>query len=157
MPRVFIGLGSNLGDRRGHLLAARDQLAQLPRTGLIAFSDIYETAPVGPVEQGAFLNAAAELDTQLPPAELLEHLQRVEASRGRPPRHLRQHWGPRQLDLDILFYGGDRITLDQLTIPHPRLHERWFVLKPLHDLAPDFTHPALKKTIAELLAALPPT
>lgn len=151
MATATIGIGSNLGDRHAHIQHAFQSLATLPDTRVIATSSVYETAPVGPVEQGMFLNAAAALETRLPPLELLAGLQRIEAAAGRAGKEDRVRWGPRELDMDILFYDHLTLTLSGLVIPHPQLHKRWFVLKPLADVAPDFIHPELGKSITELL------
>src|SRR5690606_37055540 len=126
VARVFIGIGSNLGDRAGHLRRARFALAQIPQTRLVAFRDILETEPVGPIAQDRFLNAVAELHTTLSPAELRAALVQIEEGAGREPVDARTRWGPRVLDLDILLYD-DRIVDDpELRIPHPRMHERLF-------------------------------
>ena len=151
MARAFIAIGSNLGDRPGHLERARMQLAKLPRTRLVDFSSTYETAPVGPVEQGDFLNAAAMLDTQLAPSQLMEALDQIEREAGRPAGPDRVKWGPRTLDLDLVLYGHEVISSETLVVPHPLMHERWFVLKPLAELAPEAVHPILQMTVAELL------
>lgn len=141
-----IGLGANLGDPRATLAAARNELARLPRTVLRAFSPLYRSAPVdaaGP----EFVNAVALVDTELPAPALLAELQRIEAAHGRerPYRN-----APRTLDLDLLLYGEERIDTPQLTVPHPRLHQRAFVLRPLADVAPAALIPGLG-TAAELL------
>lgn len=154
MARVFIGIGSNMGDRRGHIALARQALAELPRTRLVKFSPVYETAPVGPVQQEPFLNAAAELQTSLTPHSLLGELAAIEARAGRTPQDKRLKWGPRTLDLDILLYDDQVICGDELRVPHPMMHQRWFVLKPLADLDPKAVHPALEMTIGDLLKAL---
>lgn len=151
MARVFIGLGSNVGDRQAHLEQARAALAALPGTRLVAFSPVYETDPVGPVEQGPFLNAVAELATSLEPAVLRSALVAIETRAGREPVELRQRWGPRTLDLDLLLYDDQVIDTPELSVPHPRLHERVFVLRPLCDLAPEVVHPTLGVTMRELL------
>jgi len=151
MTRVFIGIGSNVGDRRGYIELARRELVALPRTALVKFSSIIETAPVGPVEQGAYLNAAAELDTQLDPFDLLDGLAAIEAKAGREPRKTRVKWGPRTLDLDILLFSDRVISHDELVVPHPMLHERWFVLRPLAELDAGVVHPVLEMTVGELL------
>ena len=155
MMLVHLGLGSNEGDRLRQLHLARRALGRLPATRLEAFSPIYETAPVGPVSQGAFLNAAAAILTALDPYELLDALAGIETRAGRPPRHHRQKWGPRPLDLDVLLIGNQVLSTDELVVPHPLMHERWFVLKPLADIAPRAVHPLLEMSIAELLSYLP--
>lgn len=150
---VHLGLGSNLGDRAGHLRHALDRLASLPGTRLVAVSDFVETEPVGPVAQGPFLNAAAAVETGLAPRELLSHLHALERERGRD-RATGERWGPRTLDIDILLY--DDLVIDEpgLTIPHPRLHERLFALGPLAQIAPDARVPRFGRSVSELLEAL---
>ena len=154
MATAFIGVGSNLGDRAGYIDLARQSLAELPGTRLAGFSTVYETAAAGPVAQGDFLNAAAELDTQLDPFELLEALAGIERGGGRPATEPRVKWGPRTLDLDILLYGDQVISTAALVVPHPLMHERWFVLRPLAELAPGALHPVLRKTAGEMLRDL---
>lgn len=133
--RAFLGLGSNLGDRRQYL---RDALAALP--DLTRVSPVYETDPVGgPEEQGAYLNVVAELDTELSPRELLEVCRGLEAAAGRV-REVR--WGPRTLDVDVLLVGDLQVDEPDLVVPHPRWRERRFVLAPLRDLAPDLASEA---------------
>jgi 2-amino-4-hydroxy-6-hydroxymethyldihydropteridine diphosphokinase len=153
MERVFVGLGSNVGDREASLRAAAAGLGRLPQTRLVGVSPVYETPPVGPIGQGPYLNAAAHLETQLLALELLEHLRDIEAAAGRGPQQ-RIHWGPRVLDLDILLFGQQVISTDRLTVPHPLMHDRWFVLRPLADLAPGVVHPLLQMTSAALLENL---
>jgi 2-amino-4-hydroxy-6-hydroxymethyldihydropteridine diphosphokinase len=155
LPQVtaYVALGSNLGDRRAALGGAITALAQLPGTILMAASPVIETAPVGPVEQGPFLNAVVAVQTTLTPRELLAALHNLERRAG---RHRRERWGPRTLDLDLLLYGC--LTLDEpgLTIPHPRLHERRFVLQPLAAIASHVVIPGLGQTVSRLLRTLPP-
>lgn len=127
--RVFLSLGSNLGDRMEHL---RQGVESLP--GLVAVSPVYETAPVGGPDQGAFLNIVAELDVDLDPYELLGLCHRIESAAQRV-RDVR--WGPRTLDVDIIWMDGVEMDTERLTIPHVRWKERRFVLAPLRDLAPD--------------------
>ncbi|MDQ2725400.1 MAG: 2-amino-4-hydroxy-6-hydroxymethyldihydropteridine diphosphokinase [Actinomycetota bacterium] len=132
--RAFLGIGSNLGDRRAYLEAA---VAALP--DVVAVSPVYETDPVGgPADQGAYLNAVVELRTSLSPHQLLGAARRAEAAAGRE-RH--QRWGPRTLDVDILLVGELTEDDEELTVPHPRMWERGFVLIPLADLAPEMVTP----------------
>jgi 2-amino-4-hydroxy-6-hydroxymethyldihydropteridine diphosphokinase len=129
--RVYVALGSNLGDREAHLAHARARLATLPRTRLVAMSSVEETAPLGPVPQGPYWNQMALLETELSPAELLRHLHVIERERGRV-RSVR--WGPRTLDLDIVRFGDRRLQEPGLTIPHPELPRRDFWLREITEL-----------------------
>jgi 2-amino-4-hydroxy-6-hydroxymethyldihydropteridine diphosphokinase len=144
-----IGIGSNVGDRRGHIESARATLEQLPRTALLRVSTVSETEAVGPISQGRYLNAAALVHTEFPPLELLGHLLEIERARGRR-RETEQRWGPRTLDLDLLLYGDLVIDEPGLSLPHPRMHERLFVLGPLAEIAPDLPVPTLGRTVREL-------
>ena len=154
MPRIttaYIGLGSNVGDRARHLEDGARLLVE--RTGARArVSPVYETAPLDYVDQTSFLNAVVELAGELPPPfELLDICLTIEVALGRR-REIAK--GPRTLDLDLLLYDACVTRDDRLTLPHPRLHERRFVLEPLSDLAPDAMHPTLGRTIRELRDAL---
>ncbi|MGN2254749.1 2-amino-4-hydroxy-6-hydroxymethyldihydropteridine diphosphokinase [Frateuria sp. GZRe12] len=135
MTRAFVALGGNLGDTRAILRQALDALGALPRTHLVAQSRFYRTPPWGLREQPPFLNAAAALDTALGPHELLDALLRIERDAGRVRDG--ERWGPRTLDLDLLHMDGLVLNDDRLTLPHPRIAERAFVLLPLAELAPD--------------------
>jgi len=152
MVRAFVGLGSNLGDREGTLRAAVGRLRALPRTRVVAVSTLRDTEPVGELEQPRFLNGAVELETELPARELLDALLELERRFGRDRSAAPLH-GPRTLDLDLLLYGDDRIVEPGLTVPHPRLHERRFVLEPLAELDPSLEVPG-KDPVQTLLARL---
>jgi 2-amino-4-hydroxy-6-hydroxymethyldihydropteridine diphosphokinase len=132
--RAYIGLGSNLGDRLGYLQLGVDALALVPGVVVVAVSRVYETAPVGGPPQDAYLNAVVAIETNLDPHDLLHRGQQIEE---RAARERVERWGPRTLDVDILLIDGVRADTDDLTIPHPRMWERGFVLAPLRDVAPD--------------------
>jgi 2-amino-4-hydroxy-6-hydroxymethyldihydropteridine diphosphokinase len=129
--RVFVALGSNLGDREGHLAYARARLGALPATRLVALSRVEETAPLGPLPQGPYLNQMALLETGLAPAALLAELHAIEAERG---RERGRRWGPRTLDLDIVRFGNRELRDPALVIPHPELAHRPFWLRELAEL-----------------------
>lgn len=150
MALAFIALGSNVGDRDAHLSYARAELEDLG--ALEAVSSVYETAPVGGPAQGPFLNQVVALDTAAEPEALLRALLTLERARGRR-RDAGVPNGPRTLDLDLLFYDDRAIRTASLTVPHPRLHERRFVLEPLAEIAPDHVHPTLFRSARALLAA----
>ena len=145
---AYIGLGSNLHGPARQLQAAIEMLGRLTRTRLIAQSSLYRSAPFGGIEQPDFMNAAASVLTQLSAQELLAELQQIEVRRGRDRDEVR--WGPRVLDLDLLVYGGMTIADPDLTVPHPGIAERNFVLLPLQEIAPDIVIPGLGR-----LASLP--
>ncbi len=145
---VFIGAGSNVGDRLQNLQHALEMLDELPLTFVEGVSGIYISEPLGYTDQDWFYNAAFRLCTGLTPERLLSYCKRIEVLIGRPADHPR--WGPRVIDLDILLHGDTVCNLGHLTIPHPELHNRKFALLPLRDLA-DPVHPVLGKKMHELL------
>ncbi len=152
MVTCLIALGSNLGDRCAVLTEAIRQLAAHPDIHLLTRSAWFHTQPVGgPTGQGAFVNAAVRVETSLAPEALWEVLHGIEQQLG---RERRERWAARRVDLDLLLYGERVLRTPQLTIPHPRMHERLFVLEPLAELAPHAMHPVLKKTVRELLDGL---
>ncbi|MEW6354907.1 MAG: 2-amino-4-hydroxy-6-hydroxymethyldihydropteridine diphosphokinase [Planctomycetota bacterium] len=147
----YIGLGSNVGDREENLRGALALLRESGGIEVTKVSSFHETAPVGGPPQGKFLNAAAEVRTALAPEELLDRLQAIERNLG---RERTVKWGPRTVDLDILLYGDVVIQTERLTVPHPLMHERRFVLGPLNEIAPGAVHPVFGKTVSELLGGL---
>jgi len=147
---AFVGIGSNLGDREANLRSAIELLSAEDGIEVVAVSEVRETEPVGPVDQGPFLNGVVQVKTALPPVELLERLLSVESRLGRVRT---ERWGPRTIDLDLLLYGSERVDEPGLTVPHPRLHERRFALEPLLDLDPTLEIPELGP-ISTLLAEL---
>ncbi len=147
MHTAYIALGTNLGNRLTNLKAALT--AFTPQMTVLEKSHIYETLPWGYTDQPSFLNQAAKVETYLEPEPLLRHLKRLEVVLGREPTFQN---GPRLIDLDLLFFDDFVVKTSGLTIPHPRLHERAFVLVPLNDIAPDLVHPEFKKTVREMLA-----
>lgn len=150
---VYIGLGANLADPRAQVERAVQALARLPSSRLVQVSRLYRTAPVGPADQPDYINAAARLNTRLAPQALLGALQGIERDHGRVRDGTR--WGPRTLDLDILVFGSRRVSEPGLTLPHPEVHRRAFVLVPLAEVAPaDLDIPGQGR-LAALLAAVP--
>jgi len=147
---AFVGIGSNLGDREAHLSRAIELLSAEDAIEVSGVSQIRETEPVGPVEQGPFLNAAVQVETELAPRELLDRLLDIEQRMGRVRR---ERFGPRTIDLDLLLYGNEVVDEPGLTVPHPRLSERRFALEPLADLDPSLTIPGAGP-ISALLAEL---
>ena len=149
---AYIAVGSNMGDSRGHIAKALGQLEKHKDIQVTKVSGLLETLPYGGVEQENFVNGMFEIRTLLTPEELLRELHKIEASEG---RERKIHWGPRTLDLDIIFYDDLIYSSEDLVIPHVDMENRYFVLKPLSELAPNFRHPITHKTVAQMLAELP--
>ena len=149
---VYLSFGSNMGDREAYIKIALDALEHIRGCRLRQVSELLVTKPYGGVEQEDFLNGCLELETLLTPQELLEELHRIEQEAG---RERKIHWGPRTLDLDIIFYDDLVYASDDLAIPHIDMENRYFVLKPLSELAPNFRHPITHKTVTQMLSELP--
>lgn len=148
---VYLSLGANLGDRAASLNAAIERLSSLGK--VVSVSDFYETEPMEVRDQPWFLNCAVKLETEKAAAEVLTGILDIESSMG---RHRIQKKGPRTIDIDILLFGPSVIETKGLTVPHPAMHERRFVLEPLAEIAPYAIHPALHRTVKDLLDSLPP-
>ena len=148
--RVFLGLGSNIGERQDFLNRAAAEIARLPGGRLIWCSSVYETEPYGNAAQGKFLNAVAEIETPLGPPLLMEEVKRIEKSVGRTPS---ARWGPREIDIDILLYDGLVHAGEGVEVPHPDMERRKFVLVPLREIAPDLIHPVSGMTVSEMADA----
>lgn len=148
MSRATVGLGSNMGDRERLIRAALALLNEVPGTEVIKVSSLYDSESAGDPSEPDYLNAAALLETDRPPRQLLWHLLLIEARLG---RERRKKWGPRPIDLDLLFHDSKIVDEPDLILPHPRILERPFVLVPLEELDPDFVHPVAGRTIHDLL------
>jgi 2-amino-4-hydroxy-6-hydroxymethyldihydropteridine diphosphokinase len=148
---VFIGLGSNLGDRRANIVDALDRIRKLPDTRIVKESSFYESEPHGDAKTW-FVNGAIEIETELSPDNLLKRLKAIESAMGRK-RVKGKRWGSRIIDLDILFFGPLVVRKRTLKIPHPEVPNRRFVLLPLSELAPQLIHPVLQVTVSDLLAS----
>ncbi len=150
MHRAFIAIGTNLGDRKRNIELAVKKM-EANQIAVIKKSPVYSTMPYGYKNQPMFLNCVVEAQTDMSVEELLHTLQKIEKEMGRTKKI---HWSPRIIDLDIIFFDSDIINKPDLQIPHPDMQNRDFVLKPLKDIAPDFVHPVLRKTVKELLEQL---
>lgn len=151
MKKAFIGIGSNLGDRRQNCVQAVERLGEVQGCKFVRCSRWYLTSPVGLKDQNRFVNGVACLDVEIPARELLARLLFIEAAMGRVRG---RKWGPRLIDLDLLLYGMDIVEESDLKVPHPHMHLRRFVLVPLAEVAPDAIHPVLNKRVFELLQEL---
>jgi len=149
--KVYVGLGSNLGERESMIRLALEDLSRLPETQLVRASSLYDTEPVGEVDQPNFLNAVAQLETGLSARQLMWNLRLIEKRLGRVRT---RRWGPRTMDLDLLFYGDEVIEDPDLRVPHPELSARSFVLVPLLELDPLLVHPVTRETLLHLLSRL---
>ena len=156
MPhRVYIGIGSNLGDRKANALEAVDRVSKLPGTRVVRASSLYESEPLGDAKTW-FVNSVIEIETELAPDALLRKLKAIEKAMGRR-RVKGKRWGSRVIDLDILLADHDIVESRSLRIPHPEMHKRRFVLLPLAELAPHVVHPHLGQTVSALLATVKDT
>lgn len=148
MNPIFVGLGSNRGDRLAFLRSAVRELGRLNNTALVHYSSVYETEPVGKKDQAYFLNAVVELSSDLSVTALQGECRTIETVLGRTKT---ERWGPREIDLDLLYYGSELHVSEDLVVPHPERANRRFVLVGLHELAPDFLDPVLDRSVADLL------
>ena len=151
--QVFIGVGSNLGNRRAYYQQALALMAGLPRTSIVRASSLYESEPIGEAKHW-YVNGVVELETGLSPQQLLGRLQKIESALGRKRTARTKKWASRTIDLDIVLFDKYVVNEERLKIPHPEMHRRRFVLLPLSELAPQFMHPRLGATVTELLAGL---
>ena len=148
---AYVGIGSNLGDKVGHCQRAIAEILKVNRHRLLGQSSLYKTQPIGYTSQDWFVNGVIKIGTDLEPTDLLRMLKGVERRLGRVETF---RWGPRLIDLDILFFDEKKVETEELKIPHPLAHERGFVLVPLAEIDPDLIHPVFKKTVQELLEGL---
>jgi 2-amino-4-hydroxy-6-hydroxymethyldihydropteridine diphosphokinase len=148
---VYIGIGSNVGDKVRQCEQAISEILKIDRHKLLTKSSLFKTKPLGYTLQDWFVNGVIKIETEMEPLELLRTLKRVELQLGRTPTF---QWGPRAIDLDILFFDDEEVRTEELQIPHPRLYERQFVLIPLAEIDRHLVHPTLKKTVGKLLEEL---
>lgn len=152
MPKSYLGLGSNIGDRISFIEKAYREINNIQDTKIINKSSLYETEPWGEIKQDDFLNSVTEIDTNLDSASLLKELKNIEKKIG---RNKTNKWAEREIDIDLLFYGNEIIENEFMNVPHLQIENRKFVLLPMSEIAPDFIHPVLKKSIAVLLNETP--
>lgn len=155
MTRVYLSLGSNEGDTLSNIIEAIGEVLALEGVKPAGAGGFYETEPQGGVDQEWFLNTAVAIETDRTPDDLLTELKAIEERMGRDPAA--ERWGPRIIDIDILFYGGETVASDRLTIPHPEVHRRRFALRPVADIDAGFIHPGLGLSVGDLLSGLPET
>ena len=148
IDKIFLGLGSNKGDRLKYLQQAIKEISSQDKCRVVNFSSIYETTPLGNAEQGNYYNAVVEIETVLGAYDLFFFLKSIEAKLGRDA--IFEKWGPREIDIDLLFYNNLTYDNNQLTLPHPEILKRDFVIIPLLEIAPGFVHPLLKKPFDEI-------
>lgn len=151
---VYLSIGSNIGDRIGNCKKAVEELNSSKGVNVLSRSSLYETEPEGLNEQPSFINLAVKIETELGPSRLLERIKRIEKKLGRVET---VRWGPRTIDIDVLLYGDEVLSEDFLEIPHPRMHERSFVLVPLAEIGGAVMHPLTGKTVSEMLSEHPGT
>lgn len=147
--RVLLGIGTNLGDKKANLKTAIKNIKDIEGVEIVRISSFYVTPPWGKEDQDEFLNGVVEIETDIPPLELLRELQAIEINMG---RERKEKWGPRNIDIDILLYGEEVMDLEELKVPHPYMRERLFVLVPLNEIRPDLVFPDDGATIGEVLA-----
>lgn len=148
MQTVYLGLGSNKGERISYIEKAIEEISGLPETKMFVRSGIYETEPWGNIEQEDYLNSVIGIQTELNAEDLLKELKRIEKLIGRKEN---KKWSEREIDIDLLFYGNEIIDKDHMKVPHGQIENRRFVLVPMNEIAPGFMHPVFKKSISQLL------
>lgn len=149
MTKAYLGLGSNIGERIGYIEDALSEIKNIKNTNVVKVSSVYETEPWGNVDQDDYLNSVIEIDTGLDAQNLLNELKLIEKKIGRTEN---QRWAQREIDIDLLFYGNEILESEFMTVPHPQIEKRKFVLVPMSELNADFIHPVFKKTISQLLS-----